>query len=33
MMATLFEIRTDAYNKLQPLWEKDLCPIPYLSKL
>lgn len=27
MMAELFEVRTNAYNKLQPLWEKDLCPM------
>ncbi len=27
MFADLIEIRTHAYNVLQPLWEKDLCPI------
>ncbi|MBQ1477017.1 MAG: nucleoside hydrolase [Erysipelotrichaceae bacterium] len=27
MVADLIEIRTNAYNKLQPLWAKDLCPL------
>ena len=27
MIAELIEIRTKAYNRLQPLWDKDLCPL------
>ncbi len=27
MIAELIEIRTNAYNRLQPLWDKDLCPL------
>ncbi len=27
MVADLIEMRTNAYNRLQPLWAKDLCPV------